>query len=82
MSDCLFQATELADLTSKISLLEDAKKRKEEEAVEWQQKVRANILSFIITFVICLQSSFHVWCGYTLSGVLSSVMNESDIIPV
>uniref|UniRef100_A0A3B3IN62 Moesin a n=1 Tax=Oryzias latipes TaxID=8090 RepID=A0A3B3IN62_ORYLA len=31
-------ATELADLTSKISLLEDAKKKKEEEAEEWQQK--------------------------------------------
>uniref|UniRef100_A0A668TNG8 FERM domain-containing protein n=1 Tax=Oreochromis aureus TaxID=47969 RepID=A0A668TNG8_OREAU len=31
-------ATELADLTSKISLLEDAKKKKEEEALEWQQK--------------------------------------------
>lgn len=31
-------ATELADLTSKISLLEDAKKKKEEEAFEWQQK--------------------------------------------
>uniref|UniRef100_A0A8C7ZHS2 Moesin a n=1 Tax=Oryzias sinensis TaxID=183150 RepID=A0A8C7ZHS2_9TELE len=32
-------ATELADLTSKISLLEDAKKKKEEEAEEWQQKI-------------------------------------------
>lgn len=31
-------ATELADLTSKISLLEDAKKKKEDEASEWQQK--------------------------------------------
>ncbi|XP_071395681.1 moesin a [Centroberyx affinis] len=31
-------ATELADLTSKISLLEDAKKKKEDEANEWQQK--------------------------------------------
>uniref|UniRef100_A0A8C6TL71 Moesin a n=1 Tax=Neogobius melanostomus TaxID=47308 RepID=A0A8C6TL71_9GOBI len=31
-------ATELADLTSKISLLEDAKKKKEEEAHEWQNK--------------------------------------------
>uniref|UniRef100_A0A672JJT0 Moesin-like n=1 Tax=Salarias fasciatus TaxID=181472 RepID=A0A672JJT0_SALFA len=31
-------ATELAELTSKISLLEDAKKKKEEEAVQWQQK--------------------------------------------
>jgi len=31
-------ATELADLTSKISLLEDAKKKKEEEAIEWQEK--------------------------------------------
>ena len=33
------QATELAELTSKISLLEDAKKKKEEEASEWQLKV-------------------------------------------
>ncbi|XP_016897066.1 moesin a isoform X2 [Cynoglossus semilaevis] len=31
-------ATELAELTSKISLLEDAKKKKEEEATEWQTK--------------------------------------------
>ncbi|KAI1902731.1 hypothetical protein AGOR_G00019030 [Albula goreensis] len=31
-------ATELAELTSKISLLEDAKKKKEDEASEWQQK--------------------------------------------
>ncbi|KAG7274141.1 hypothetical protein CRUP_011476 [Coryphaenoides rupestris] len=31
-------ATELADLTSKISLLEDAKKKKEDEAQEWQDK--------------------------------------------
>ncbi|XP_068601153.1 moesin-like [Brachionichthys hirsutus] len=31
-------ATELAELTSKISLLEDAKKKKEDEAVHWQQK--------------------------------------------
>ncbi|XP_063059146.1 moesin a [Engraulis encrasicolus] len=31
-------ATELAELTSKISLLEDAKKKKEDEATEWQQK--------------------------------------------
>ncbi len=33
------QATELAELTSKISLLEDAKKKKEDEASEWQIKV-------------------------------------------
>ncbi|KAJ3588832.1 hypothetical protein NHX12_009686 [Muraenolepis orangiensis] len=31
-------ATELAELTSKISLLEDAKKKKEDEAQEWQDK--------------------------------------------
>uniref|UniRef100_A0A6Q2Z4S9 FERM domain-containing protein n=1 Tax=Esox lucius TaxID=8010 RepID=A0A6Q2Z4S9_ESOLU len=31
-------ATELAELTSKISLLEDAKQRKEDEAMQWQQK--------------------------------------------
>uniref|UniRef100_A0A8C5BGP9 Moesin n=1 Tax=Gadus morhua TaxID=8049 RepID=A0A8C5BGP9_GADMO len=32
------QATELADLTSKISILEDAKKKKDEEAQQWQDK--------------------------------------------
>lgn len=52
MSDCLFQATELADLTSRISLLEDAKKKKEEEAVEWQQKVRSHLVCFTVTFFI------------------------------
>ncbi|XP_061558091.1 moesin-like isoform X1 [Phycodurus eques] len=31
-------ATELAELTSKISLLEDSKKKKEEEAILWQEK--------------------------------------------
>uniref|UniRef100_A0A8C9RT83 Moesin n=1 Tax=Scleropages formosus TaxID=113540 RepID=A0A8C9RT83_SCLFO len=31
-------ATELAELTSKISLLEDAKRKKEEEVTEWQKK--------------------------------------------
>ncbi|MGH0180706.1 UNVERIFIED_CONTAM: hypothetical protein FKN15_005014 [Acipenser sinensis] len=31
-------ATELAELTSKISLLEDTQKKKETEAIEWQQK--------------------------------------------
>uniref|UniRef100_A0A3B4BGM6 FERM domain-containing protein n=1 Tax=Periophthalmus magnuspinnatus TaxID=409849 RepID=A0A3B4BGM6_9GOBI len=34
--DCL--ATELAELTSKISQLEDAKKRKDEEAKKWQKR--------------------------------------------
>lgn len=43
-----FQATELAELTSKISLLEDAKKKKEDEAVEWQQKVWSKFLFFYI----------------------------------
>uniref|UniRef100_A0AAX7VSA3 FERM domain-containing protein n=1 Tax=Astatotilapia calliptera TaxID=8154 RepID=A0AAX7VSA3_ASTCA len=33
-------ATELADLTSKISQLEDAKKKKDEEAKRWQKRVR------------------------------------------
>uniref|UniRef100_A0A8C5CTV7 Moesin n=1 Tax=Gadus morhua TaxID=8049 RepID=A0A8C5CTV7_GADMO len=32
-------ATELADLTSKISILEDAKKKKDEEAQQWQDKL-------------------------------------------
>uniref|UniRef100_A0A8C2E4A8 Moesin b n=1 Tax=Cyprinus carpio TaxID=7962 RepID=A0A8C2E4A8_CYPCA len=32
------QATELAELTSKITLLEDAKKKKEDEARKWQRR--------------------------------------------
>lgn len=35
----LSQAAELAEFTAKIALLEDAKKKKEEEATEWQHKV-------------------------------------------
>jgi len=34
------KATELAELTSKITLLEDAKKKKEDEARKWQKRVR------------------------------------------
>lgn len=34
------KATELAELTSKITLLEDAKKKKEDEARKWQRRVR------------------------------------------
>lgn len=37
----LYQASELAEHTAKIALLEDAWKRKEEEASTWQLKVRA-----------------------------------------
>lgn len=33
------QATELAEFTAKISLLEEAKKKKDEEVTEWQHKV-------------------------------------------
>lgn len=53
------QATELAELTSKISLLEDAKKKKEDEAIEWQQKVWSPFLllfnSRSILFLIWLR---------------------------
>lgn len=38
----LLQTAELAEHTSKITLLEEARKRKEEEASTWQLKVRAN----------------------------------------
>lgn len=47
------QATELAELTSKISLLEDAKKKKEDEAVEWQQKVRSHPLYLFYSHLLC-----------------------------
>lgn len=49
----LFQAAELAEFTAKIALLEEAKKKKEEEATEWQHKV-----------IICSSLSFteHLFC--------------------
>lgn len=34
------QATELAEYTAKIALLEEARKRKESEVEEWQHRVR------------------------------------------
>lgn len=34
------QASELAEFTAKIALLEDAKRKKEDEATEWQHKVQ------------------------------------------
>lgn len=36
----LSQAAELAEFTAKIALLEDAKRKKEDEATEWQHKVQ------------------------------------------
>lgn len=36
----LSQASELAEFTAKIALLEEAKKKKEDEATEWQHKVQ------------------------------------------
>lgn len=33
------QAAELAEFTAKIALLEEAKRKKEDEATEWQHKV-------------------------------------------
>lgn len=37
-----FQAAELADYTARIAALEDAKKRKEEDAILWQNRVSLN----------------------------------------
>lgn len=35
----LFQAAELAEYTAKIALLEEARRRKEDEVEEWQHRV-------------------------------------------
>lgn len=37
---CFSQAAELAEFTAKIALLEEAKRKKDDEATEWQYKVR------------------------------------------
>lgn len=34
------QAAELAEFTAKIALLEEAKRKKDDEATEWQHKVQ------------------------------------------
>ena len=45
MSLCVSaQAAELAEFTAKIALLEEAKRKKDEEASEWQHKVRLVII--------------------------------------
>lgn len=38
-------AAELGEFTAKIALLEEAKRKKEEEATEWQQKVTTSLHS-------------------------------------
>lgn len=38
-------AAELGEFTAKIALLEEAKRKKEEEATEWQQKVTTSLCS-------------------------------------
>lgn len=40
------QAAELAEFTAKIALLEEAKRKKEEEASEWQHKVIKHVFSW------------------------------------
>lgn len=40
MISVLSQASELAEFTAKIVLLEEAKRKKEDEATEWQHKVQ------------------------------------------
>lgn len=58
---CFHQAAELAEFTAKIALLEDAKRKKEEEATEWQHKVRhrtsisANVYIYQ-RFIVIVQS--------------------------
>lgn len=42
------KAAELAEYTAKISLLEEAKKTKEQEANQWQNRV---INTFIIAYI-------------------------------
>lgn len=42
MALILTQASELAEFTAKISLLEEAKRKKDDEATEWQHKVHVS----------------------------------------
>lgn len=73
----MFQASELAEFTSKISLLEEAKKKKDEEATEWQQKVQdrplcTSALKLQCGIIVTADPSPVAWralsqqCDYTL----------------
>lgn len=53
------QATELAEYTAKIALLEEARKRKESEVEEWQIRVS-------ICFTSCSKILwFLAWCDFS-----------------
>lgn len=45
------QAAELAEFTAKIALLEEAKRKKEDEASEWQHKVSDSLFSSLCVYV-------------------------------
>ncbi len=53
----LFQASELAEHTARIALLEEAKKRKEEEAMTWQHRVRHKSYTHPTVRLVCLMYS-------------------------
>lgn len=52
------QAAELAEFTAKIALLEEAKRKKEDEATEWQHKV---LLSLYMYERVCACVCFHIF---------------------
>lgn len=52
------QATELAEYTAKIALLEEARKRKESEVEEWQ--IRVSICFTSCSKILCLSRAY---CG-------------------
>lgn len=58
----VLQAAELAEFTAKISLLEEAKRKKEEEANEWQHKVvhRASLQTLRTVTLVCIYRYFIV----------------------
>lgn len=52
------QAAELAEFTAKIALLEDAKRKKEEEATEWQHKVMPVFVCLCVCVVVITLSKY------------------------
>lgn len=69
------KATELAKLTSKITFLEDAKTKKENEARKWQKKVNM----FWIALVSVYHSAQIVNQAFFVSQYWQTVMAEFDL---
>lgn len=75
----LYQAAELAEHTSKINMLEEAKRRKEEEADTWQLRVRANCSVQYAEIYFCHQNQ-RLYRGDLCVYILNLKVENKDLL--